>query len=466
MAPEHYDLIVIGAGQGGGPLAGAFARAGRRTAIVERVHVGGTCVNEGCSPTKTMVASARVAHVARRGPDYGVHTGELRVDLARVRERKQAIVDSFRGGSERALATAGVELIRGHARFIGERLIDVSSAEGSRTLTAELIVINTGLRAAVPRIAGLDETPYLTSTSIMELTEVPEHLIVLGGGYVGLEFAQMFRRFGARVTVVHHADRLLGREDADVADAVARVLRRDGLDVLLGAETVGVSPGAGRLRVRHRSHRAGPSAQAETIEGSHLLVATGRTPNTEDLGLAAGSIATDKRGYISVDERLATSATGVYAIGDVKGGPAFTHISYDDFRILRANLLEGGARTTTERMLPYTMFIDPQLGRIGMTEQDAIAAGRRVRVATLAMTSVARALEMDETQGFMKAVVDADSGQILGAAVLGVEGGELATLFQIAMMGRVPYTTLRDGIFSHPTLAESLNNLFAGMDAA
>ncbi|MDQ2664992.1 MAG: mercuric reductase [Gemmatimonadota bacterium] len=479
---DHYDLIVIGAGQGGGPLAGAFARAGKRVALVERVHVGGTCVNEGCSPTKTVIASARIAHLARRAAEYGVtpvgaahadsrSPSEWRVDLHRVHERKQHIVDDFRSGSEHSLADAGVNLIRGQARFTGKRTIEVvmEDSEGqsqpARTLTAERVVINTGLRPAVPRLNGLETVPYLTSTSILELTDLPEHLIVLGGGYVGLEFAQAFRRFGSRVTVVQRDGQLLSREDADVAEAVADILREEGIDVLLSAEAVrverdGTKPGGVRLVWRARK---GP-AEEQVVTGSHLLVAAGRTPNTDDLGLDHAGVTMDDRGYVQVNERLETSTAGVFAIGDVKGGPAFTHISYDDFRILRSNLLEGGSATTTDRMIPYTVFIDPQLGAVGMTEREARVSGRRIRIAKLPMTSVARALEVDETRGFMKAVVDAESGLILGATVLGIEGGEIATLFQVAMMGKLSYTVLRDGVFSHPTLAEGLNNLFTGMD--
>lgn len=485
---EHYDLVVIGSGQGGGPLAGAFARAGRRVALVEREHVGGSCINEGCSPTKTIVASARVANLARRAGDYGVHAApsgetsgdDVRVDLARVRQRKQEIVDSFRGGSERSLAAAGVELARGHARFIGPRRIEISAtprdAEGehrdpaaARTLSADIVVINTGLRPAVPSLPGLERVPYLTSTSIMELTEVPEHLIVMGGGYVGLEFAQAYRRFGSRVTIVQRAPQLLPREDADVADAVAAILREDGIEVLLSAAAVRVEERNGPVRLLWRASDtdaddttgAGPE---RAVDGTHLLVATGRRPNTEDLALDAAGIEADERGYVRVNERLETSVAGVYAIGDAKGGPAFTHISYDDFRILRANLLESGSRSTAGRLVPYTVFIDPQLGAIGMTEREARASGRRVRVAKLPMTSVARALEVDESRGFMKAVVDADTNELLGATVLGLEGGEIAALFQIAMMGKLPYTVLRDAVFSHPTLAEALNNLFTAMD--
>lgn len=479
---EHFDLVVIGAGQGGGPLAGAFARARRRVALVERVHVGGTCINEGCSPTKTVIASARVAHLARRAASYGVQVmdedgvaqrapADVLVDLFRVHERKQGIVDSFRTGSERSLASAGVELVRGQARFVGPRTVrvtgtqsELASENGSRTLSADLVVINTGLRAAVPRLPGIDRVPYLTSTSILELTERPDHLIVLGGGYVGLEFAQAYRRFGSRVTVVQRDAQLLPHEDTDVADAVEAIMRAEGLDVLLSAEAVRIERADDGIRLIWRS-RDGDGAEHEIV-GSHFLVATGRVPNTNDLGLDAAGVETDERGYVRVNERLETSSAGVYAIGDVKGGPAFTHIAYDDFRVLRANVLEGGSTTITGRLVPYTVFIDPQLGAVGMTEREARAAGKRVRVATLPMSSVARALEVDETRGFMKAVVDADTNQILGAAVLGLEGGEIATLFQVAMMGKLPYTALRDAVFSHPTLAEALNNLFTAMDRA
>jgi pyruvate/2-oxoglutarate dehydrogenase complex dihydrolipoamide dehydrogenase (E3) component len=459
MNTTHYDLLVIGSGQAGNPLARAFASAGRRAAVIERVHVGGTCINEGCTPSKTMVAGARVAHLSRRGRDYGVETGTVHVDMTRVRARKQSVVDGFRAANERGLADAGVDLFVGEARFTDVRKVQVTGADETRALTGDVVVIDSGQRPAIPKAQGLDGVPYLTSTSIMELTEVPEHLLVLGGGYVGLEFGQMFRRFGARVTVVHRGDQLLPREDTDVAEEIARILHEDGIDVVLGATTTTVCRADGGIRLEYTTANVRAS-----VTGSHLLVATGRTPNTDGLNLGAAEVETDDRGYIRTNERLGTSAPHTYAVGDVKGGPAFTHISYDDFRILRANLLHGGKATTTGRMVPYTVFIDPPLGRIGMTERDARAAGRTVRVATLPMTRVARAIELDETRGFMKAVVDAESGWLLGAAVLGVEGGETAALFQMAMMGDLPYTVLKDGIFSHPTLAESLNTLFMKLD--
>lgn len=470
---SHYDLIVIGSGQGGGPLAGTFAKAGKSVALIERTHVGGSCINEGCSPTKTIIASARVAHLARRAAEYGVRIDgapvaaqAIGVDLGRVRERKQAIVESFRKGSERSLATAGVELIRAHARFVGPRAVEACGEGGTATLTGELVVINTGLRPAVPAIRGLEEVDYLTSTSILELTRPPEHLVVLGGGYVGLEFAQAYRRFGSRVTVVERSAQLLAHEDEDVAGAVATILRDEGVEVLLNAEVVSAAYVDRDVLVNWRASGTRDGDAVQSLRGTHLLVAIGRRPNTDDLGLEAAGVRVDDRGFIEVSERLETSAPGTYAIGDVKGGPAFTHISYDDFRILRTNLLEGGSATTEARIVPYTVFIDPQLGAVGLTEREARAAGRNIRVATLPMSRVARALEVDETRGLMKAVVDADTQRILGARVLGIDGGEVATLFQLAMMGDLPYAALRDAVFSHPTTAEALNNLFTAMDRA
>lgn len=458
---NHYDLAVIGAGQGGGPLAGAFARAGKRVALIERLHVGGTCINEGCTPTKTIIASARVAHVVRRSADFGVHVADTRINLDEVRERKRAIVSSFRHGSENSLDRAGVELIRGDASFVAERTIAIESSGARREITAEIVVIDTGLSPAIPVINGLERTPFLNSTSIMELSDVPEHLLVIGGGYVGLEFAQMFRRFGARVSVLQRKDQLLPQEDHDIAEEVRSILADEGIQILLGAEAASVSTREGRVELAYQQHGGSEALVGGVVTGSHLLVAAGRVPNTSSLHLESAGIETDERGYIRVNDRLETNIPRVFAIGDVKGGPGFTHISYDDFRILRTNLLGDGGATTTDRLLPYTVFIDPELGRIGMTEREARETGRQIMVAKLPMKSVARALEVDETRGFMKAIIDAESGLILGAAVLGIQGGEIASLLQIAMMGKLPYGELRDGVFSHPTLAESLNNLFS-----
>ncbi len=404
-----------------------------------------------------MVASARVAYLARRGADYGVHTGELSIDMARVRQRKRDIVAKFRDGNQgRIELTANLDLIFGEACFTGPKSIAVRLKNGSeRELTADQFFINAGARPSVPPLSGLNDVPFLDSTSIMELDHVPEHLLVLGGGYVGLEFGQMFRRFGSQVTIVQSGGQLLTREDPDVAQEVARILEQDGITVLLNAKATGVSKAGAAITVE-----IGQQGRKITVTGSHLLVATGRVPNSDTLNLATAGVKTNARGFIEVNDRLETSAPGIYALGDIKGGPAFTHISYDDYRIIRTNVIEKGNASIAGRLVPYTVFIDPQLGRIGMTETEARAKNTNVRVAKMAMTSVARALEVDESRGFMKAVVDGDTGQILGAAVLGIEGGEIMSMLELAMMGKLPFATLREGIFAHPTLAESLNNLF------
>lgn len=459
---QKYDAIIIGAGQSGGPLSTTLAQSGWKTALVERKHVGGTCVNEGCTPTKTMVASARVAHLARRAADYGVQTGPVTVDLAKVRQRKRDIVKKFRQGSQGHIEqTEGVSLMFGQARFVAAKTIEVQLNDGGvRQLTADTIFINTGGRPVMPPIEGLESVPTLDSTSIMELGTVPEHLLVLGGGYIGLEFGQMFRRFGSQVTIIQRGNRLLTREDADVAEEVTKILEEDGITVLLEANTLKAEyTASGQIQLTIKR----PTGK-QTLTGSHLLVAAGRAPNTDQLNLAATGVETDERGFVRVNERLETNVPGIFALGDVKGGPAFTHISYDDFRIIRANLLQGDNATTADRPVPYTIFIDPQLGRVGLTEEEAIAQGRSFCVAKLPMRHVARAIEVDERRGFMKAITDAETDQILGVAILGIEGGEVMAVLQMAMMGGVPYTAIRDGVFAHPTLAESLNNLFMALD--
>ena len=458
---DRYDAIVIGSGQAGTPLSIALAEAGRKTAIIESQHVGGTCINVGCTPTKTMVASARIAYLARRAADYGIRCGPVGVDLRQVHHRRQAIVDDFRGGAQRRLENVeNVELILGEAHFTGPRAVDVRlTAGGTRALTADTVFINTGARTARPSIAGLDSVRALDSTSIMELQELPEHLLVLGGGYVGLEFGQMFRRFGSAVTVVQQGKQLLGREDPDVAAEVCKLLQMDGIEILLETEAAGVHASTSGVGLKLR----GPAGE-RTVTGSHLLIATGRVPNSEQLNLAAAGVGVDARGFIPVDDRLQTNVPGVYALGDVNGGPAFTHIAYDDYRIVRNNLLRGGQSSTRDRLVPYTVYIDPQLGRIGLTEQEARAQGRTIRVAKIPMTWVARAVETAESRGFIKAVVDAETRQILGAAVLATEGGEIMSMLQIAMMGKLPCTALEDGIFAHPAFAEGLNTLFMYME--
>ena len=456
-ATETYDALVIGSGQAGTPLSRALAEAGLRTALVEREHVGGTCVNEGCTPTKTMVASARVAYLARRGADYGVNTGPITIDMKTVRERKRAIVDKFRDGSQASLEkTKGLDLIFGEARFAAAHTVQVKTRTDDRTLTASKIFINAGTRGAVPRIPGIDGVGFLDNKSIMELDAVPEHLLVLGGGYIGVEFGQMFRRFGSRVTTVQAGARLLDHEDADVSDEIAKILREDGIEVLLAAKAERVFRDGTTISVE-----VSASGESRTITGSHLLVATGRVPNSDTLNLNAAGIATDDQGWIHSSSRLETNVPGTWVLGDIKGGPMFTHIAYDDFRIIKWNVLEGKSATIDGRIVPYTVFMDPQLGRVGMTEAQARQSGKKIHVFKIPTSRVARALEMDESRGFWKAVVDEENGQILGAAILGIEGGEVMAVLETAMLGKLPYTRLRDGIFAHPTLAEGVNNLFA-----
>jgi pyruvate/2-oxoglutarate dehydrogenase complex dihydrolipoamide dehydrogenase (E3) component len=462
MTDEHYDAIVIGTSQGGRFLPIELANAGQKVALVERGNLGGVCVNTGCTPTKTMVASARLAYQARRGADYGLRIGPVTVDLAAVRERKRAMVAGARQNYASRLPQDGLELIGGEAHFTGPKTVGIALTDGGkRQISAPLIVIDVGTRPRPLTVTGAGDVPVLDSTSIMELDELPEHLIILGGGYIGLEFGQMFRRFGSEVTIIQTGPRLMMIEDEDVSDEVAAILREDGISVLTSATPVRVEPGDGdRLQLTVQMEDG-----ARLIQGSHLLSAIGRIPNTEALNAEAAGINLGDRGFIEVDEYLETSAPGVYAMGDVKGGPAFTHLSYDDYRVLHANLIGHEKASTRDRIVPYTMFMDPQLGRVGMTEREARSQGRAIRVAKLPMSAVIRAIETGETRGFMKAIVDAHTGQILGSAVLGSEGGEIMTIIQVAMLGKLTYRAMADAIFTHPLLAEGLNALFAMFNA-
>ena len=458
MTDDTVDVIVIGAGQGGGPLASAFAEAGRRTVLIERKHAGGTCVNVGCTPTKTMIASGRVAHLARRASEYGVNVGDVSVDIARVRERKRDVVDTFRSGSEsRIRETDGLEYLEGNATFVSDKTVEIAlNVGGTRSLAAETIVLDVGERPRPLDLDGPDGIAILSSTTVMELDEVPGHLVVVGGGVIGVEFGQLFRRLGANVTVVHRGDQLLAHEDPDIAAAVEEILRDDGIVLAMQATPVALAvSGNGTAVTIERK-----DGSREVIQASHVLAAAGRVPNTDTLNLAATGLKTDKRGYIETDSRLETGVPGIYAIGDVRPGPKFTHLSYDDFRILRANLIEDGDRSVHDRLTPYTVFTDPQLGRVGLSERAAEDEGVPYRVASMPMSSVARAIETDETRGMIKALVHEETDLILGAAVLGVEGGEIMAMIQIAMMGDLPYTALRDGVFAHPNLSEALNTLF------
>ncbi len=447
----HYDAIVVGAGQAGPSLAVRLARAGQKTAIIERNRFGGTCVNTGCIPTKTLVASARVAHVARRAADFGVAVGDVRVDMRAVKARKDAVVEASRGGVTAWLReTPGLTVIGGHARFVAERTLEVNG----EALTADKVFLNVGGRPSAPPIEGLADTPYLNSSSMMHVDFLPEHLLVVGGSYIGLEFAQIFRRFGSRVTVVEMSPRLIPGEDPDVSDAIRQVLEREGITFHTGAECIRVGNSGRRVVLGARCDESLPK-----IEGSHLLIAAGRRPNTHDLGLETAGIETDPQGYIKVDDRFRTSAPGVWALGDANRRGAFTHTSYNDYEIVAENLLDGGDRSVSERVLGYALFVDPPLGRVGMTEQQVRKSGNHALMATMPMSRVGRAKERGETDGFMKVVVEADSKQILGAAIFGIEGDEVIHIFIQAMNARLPYPAIERAMPIHPTVAELLPTL-------
>ncbi len=450
---EEVDAIILGSGQAGNPLALAFAKKSKRVVVIESKHVGGTCANEGCTPTKTMIAGAKVAEVARSASKFGVHAGDISVNMREVRDRKRGVVDVWRTGSEKSLASdEHIELVREFGSFSGPATIQA----GKRSFTAPFICINTGLRSAILPGLGLESVPYLTNETIMELDEVPEHLLILGGSYIAVEFAQMFRRFGAQVTIVSQGPQLLPREDPDIAEALGEIFKDDGIEVLLGAKATKAAFVTGSVLLT-----VSVGDKEQQLHGSHLLLAAGRTPNTEKLNLQATGLIVDEHGFIPVNERLETAVPGIYAVGDVKGGPAFTHISYDDYRILAANLLESGHRTTKDRPTPYTVFTDPELGRIGMTLKEARDAGHMVRVAKMPAASIARAYETGEDRGLVKILVDKETEQILGAAILAGQGGEMAAIVQVAMQGKLPYTALRDAVWSHPTWAEALNTVFS-----
>jgi pyruvate/2-oxoglutarate dehydrogenase complex dihydrolipoamide dehydrogenase (E3) component len=439
----RYDAIVLGSGQAGNPLSQKLADHGWSVALVEKEHLGGTCVNTGCTPTKTLVASAQVAHYARQAARWGVRTGDVSVDLAKVVARKDQVVLQWRSGLEKKVEQRpNLHLVRGHGRFLDPHRVRV----GDQVLESERIFIDTGARPSVPPIPGLDQAGYLTNESLLRLTDLPEHLLVLGGGYVGLEFGQMFRRFGSRVTVVDSAEQLLPHEDADVAGELQKALESEGLRFVLKARTTRVERDGGEVVLRLEG--------GEGVRGSHLLVATGRRPNTDDLGLETTGVETTPRGFIRVNGRLETNVPGIWALGDVNGGPAFTHISYNDYQIVHGNLIEGKDLTTAGRLVPYAVFTDPQLGRVGLTEQEARTAGRRLKVGKIPMAWVARAIERDETAGLMKLVVDAATDRILGAAILSSEGGELVQILEFVMRAGAPYTLLKGAVYIHPTLAE------------
>lgn len=441
---HRFDAIIVGAGQAGPPLAGRLTTAGHTVAVIERKLVGGTCVNYGCIPTKTLVASAHAAHLARRGAEYGVGTGDITVDMAKVKARKDKVMLDDRHGVESWLdGMAGCTVIRGHARFQSPHRLSVDG----QLLEADRIFLNVGGRAVVPDIPGLSDIDYLTNVSILDLDTVPEHLVIIGGSYIALEFAQMYRRFGARVTVVEKGPRLASREDEDVSATIKEILEAEGIDVVVDAKAI-------RLTKRDRGFEATPRDGAAPIAGSHLLVAVGRQPNTDDLGLEHAGVETDRRGYIVVDDQLRTNVEHIWAMGDCNGKGAFTHTSYNDFEIVAANLFDNDPRRVSDRVTTYALYIDPPLGRAGMTVAQVRESGRKALVGKRPMTRVGRAVEKGETQGFMKVVVDAETEQILGAAILGVGGDEVVHAILDIMTAKKPYTAISRTMHIHPTVSE------------
>jgi len=450
---ERYDAIVIGAGQAGPAMAARLGSEGLKTALIERKLLGGTCVNNGCIPTKTLVGSARAIHMARRGGEYGFAAGEVRVDMPAVKRRKDSVVRQSRDGLAKWIgAMKNVTLIEGQARFTAPRTLDV----GGRALQAEKIFLNVGGRASVPEIAGLKDVPFLNNNSIMDLDRVPEHLVIIGGSYIGLEFAQMYRRFGAKVTVVELAPKLLPREDDDVAAEIRAILEREGVSIFLSAKN---------LRFKLDSDRINVEFEGQSINASHVLLAVGRLPNTHDLGLKEAGIAADARGFITVDDQCRTSAEGVWALGDCNGRGAFTHTSWNDYEIVAANLFDKDPRKIADRISCYALFIDPPLGRVGMNLDEAKKSGRKLLAAKMLMTRVGRAREMGETQGFMKVLVDADSKELLGAAILGLNGDEIVHSLLDVMYAKKPYTTISRAVHIHPTVTELVPTLLQSLKA-
>jgi len=456
---KTYDAIIIGSGQGGVPLATNLAELGWQVALIEKGQLGGSCINYGCTPTKTMISSARIAHYARVAPEFGIHTGPVKVDMAEIVARKNEIVDSFRSGIEDQVENSPkLTLYRGHGRFTAPHEVEVNGEK----LASDKIFINTGTRPRILPIPGLDQVEVLTNRNIMDLKEVPAHLIALGGNYLGLEFGQMFRRLGSEVTVVELGDQIIPREDPEVSESLKEALEGEGMTFHLGAKTTKVAKTPGGLEIVIEKK----DGTTQTLKGTHLLVSIGQVPNSDDLGLEKAGVATDKFGFVQHDGKLETNVPGVWVLGDVKGGAAFTHVSYDDYLVIYDNLVNGKNRTIDNRQIPYALFTDPELGRVGLTEREARAKGYRLKIGSVPMAYVARAIERSETNGLMKIVINADNDRILGATILGPDGGELVQILMALMMADAPWTLFENAMFIHPTLAEGFFALMANVEAA
>jgi len=455
---KHFDAIIIGAGQAGVPLAKKLAAAGKKTALIEKRVVGGTCINDGCTPTKAMIASAKRAFQAKMSKNLGVEVDSVNVNMHTIKTRKDKIVEQFRNSAINGIdETQGLTLYMGEARFTGEKQLTIALTEGGEeTLTAEWIFVNTGAQTIIPEIEGLQDISFLTSTSILELEEVPEHLLVIGGNYIGLEFGQMFSRFGAKVTILEQSESIISREDPDIAKAMTDILEQEDIKIITHASAKGFK----EARKNEIDVEIDVNKEKKHLKVSHVLIAVGRSPQTQRLNLQSSGIVADEKGYIVVDEKLETNIKGIYALGDVKGGPAFTHIAYNDYTVVYRNLIEQQNYNIKNRHVPYCMFTDPQLARIGLSETEARHQKLEYKIAVLPMSSVARGIETGETLGLMKAIVDPRSKKILGAAILASEGGEVMSVLQMAMEGGITYEQIRYFVFAHPTYTESLNNLF------
>jgi len=462
MPVQEYDALIIGTGQGGTPLSKKLAKAGWKTAIVERAAIGGTCINTGCTPTKTLIASARAAYVVAHARQWGVEVDGYHIHLPEMLKRKQEVVDMFRTGTEKGFGkTDGLTVIKGTASFTGPKEVTVTTAEGEKMVcTAKKIFINAGCTAAVPEVEGISGVTYYTAASMMEVQVVPEHLIIIGSGYIGLEFGQLYRRLGSKVTILEKSKRILAKEDEDTAEEMENILTGEGVVFSKSTTVLKATEVDGKVTLTVKE-----GENEKVLEGTHLLIAAGRKPAVEQLNLAAAGVSTDEKGFIKVDELLQTSAPDIYALGDVKGGPQFTHIAYNDYIILYNNLVKDKHYSTRERIVPYCVFTDPQLGRAGITEKEAREKGLPYKVVKFPGKNIARAIESGDTRGWMKAVINTSDDTLLGVAIIGEQGGEVMSVMQMAMLGNIKWPQLRETIFAHPLYAESINNLFMQLDA-